>query len=297
MTTTGPLTTTAASELFRRPPHRWVQVEHGEVAVRSVGEGPDVLLVHGWPVAGATYRGLLPHLTAHVRCHVLDLVGAGESRFDRTARLGVADHAAAVRRVVDTLALDDLAVVGHDSGGLIARHALAGDQRVRGWGLVETEQPQGAGLRFRSFLAVGVLPRPDRVLVPLLTSPRLRRTRAVLGDAFEDRRLLDGEFAEFFLDPLRHDGDRRWALGRFGRDFDLATLDALAGLHRRITVPTRLVYGEHATFFPMRWTREMASGFGGPAELRLIPGGRLFVHEERPHEVAEAVLPALLGRA
>jgi haloalkane dehalogenase len=145
-------------------------------------------------------------------------------------------------------------------------------------------------------LVVGVLPRPDRALVPLLTSPRLRRSRAVLGDAFEDRRLLDGEFAEFFLDPLRHDEDRRWALGRFGREFDLRTMKALPDLHRRITAPVRLAYAEHATFFPMRWTREMAAGFGGPAELQLIPGGRLFVHEERPREVAEALLPALLGR-
>lgn len=289
------LTDIEASDLFRRPPDHWVEVGNGEVAVRSVGEGPDVLLVHGWPVSGATYRRLLPHLVPHVRCHVVDLAGAGDSRFDRTSRLGIADHAAAVRRVVDALGLTDLAVAGHDSGGLIARHALAGDARVRGWGLVETEQPQGAGLRLRAFVLAGLLPRPEKVLVPLLTSPRLRRSRAVIGDAFEDRRLLDGEFAEFFLDPLRRDPERRWALGRFARDVDLGTFAALERLHRRITVPVQLVYAAHATFFPLRWTREMVTGFGGPADLRLVDGGRLFVHEERPAEVAEALLPVLRG--
>ena len=35
-------------------------------------------------------------------------------------------HIETVRRVVDRLGLNQVAVVGHDSGGLIARHALAG---------------------------------------------------------------------------------------------------------------------------------------------------------------------------
>ena len=39
------------------------------------------------------------------------------------------------------LGLDQVAVVGHDSGGLIARHAIAGDERVAGVGLVNTEPP------------------------------------------------------------------------------------------------------------------------------------------------------------
>ena len=31
-------------------------------SVSTVGSGPDVLFVHGWPVSGATFRLLLPHL-------------------------------------------------------------------------------------------------------------------------------------------------------------------------------------------------------------------------------------------
>ena len=70
-----------AAELFRRPPLRYLDVGEGEVAYRRVGTGPDVLFVHGWPVSGATFRTLLPHLAPHVTCHLLDLVGAGSSRF------------------------------------------------------------------------------------------------------------------------------------------------------------------------------------------------------------------------
>ncbi len=69
------MTTAEASDLFRAPPPRHVDVGNGQVAVRSVGSGPDVLLVHGWPASGATFRSLLPLLTPHLRCHVVDLSG------------------------------------------------------------------------------------------------------------------------------------------------------------------------------------------------------------------------------
>lgn len=287
------LTPADATDLFRRPADRHVEVHNGQVAVRSTGSGPDVLFVHGWPVSGATFRRLLPHLVPHVRCHVLDLAGAGHSRFDRTSRLGVEEHAMAVRQVVDALGLDDIAVVGHDSGGLIARHALAGDPRVRAWGLVETEQPQGASLRFRSFLAIRVVPRFEHLLARVVTSPRLRRHPLVLGDCFCDLSLLDGEFDELFLQPLKADAERRWAAGEFVRRFDLNAFDALADLHRRIRVPVQLVYGEDDRFFPLAWTQEMTSSFGGPVQLHVVEGGRLFLQEESPRETADALLPVL----
>lgn len=284
-----------AADLFRAPPHRYVDVGNGEVAVRTVGAGPDVLLVHGWPASGATYRCLLPHLAPHLRCHVLDLVGSGDSRFDRSVRIGIAEHAEAVRRVVDALGLDDLAVVGHDSGGMIARHALAGDARVRSWGLVDTEQPRGAHPRFRAFLAVRYVPGFERLLAAAVNVPRLRRNEFLLGSCFDDRSLLDGEFAEFFLRPLRGDSERRWAAGQLARRFDLRAFGSLADLHSRIRVPVQLVWGARDPFFPLAWTREMIPGFGGPVQLHVVERGRLFVHEEFPVEVAQALLPVLRG--
>lgn len=291
MTLTSPM----ATELFRRPADRHVDVHNGAAALRSVGTGPDVLLVHGWPTSGATFRALLPHLTRSFRCHVVDLPGAGDSRFDHTGRFGVADHARAVREILDALAVDDVAVVAHDSGGLIARHALAGDDRVRAWGLLDTEQPQGASLRFRSFLALRHAPRFEQTLAAVLGRPWLRRATPILGDSFRDRALLDGEFDEFFLRPLVSDPARLWAAGQFARSFDLAALDDLAALHRRIVVPVALVHGERNRFFPLARTREMAAGFGGPVSLHVVAGGRLFNHEEFPGEVASALMPVLGG--
>ena len=168
------LTTTEATDLFRRPPDRLLDVGAGEVAHRTVGIGPDVLFVHGWPVSGATFRTLLPHLVDHVTCHVIDLPSAGASRFDAGTTLTIRQHVESVRRVVTLLGLDDVAVVGHDSGGLIARHAMAGDHRLRAMGLLDTE-PLEPGWRFRAFVGARHLPGVGMGLGWVAGRPRIRR--------------------------------------------------------------------------------------------------------------------------
>ncbi len=289
------LTRADAVDLFRRDPDRYLDVgAGGELAYRRVGTGPDVLFVHGWPVSGATFRGLLPFLADHVTCHVIDLPGAGSSRFSPGAPLSVEGHIAAVRTVVDLLGLDQVAVVGHDSGGLIARHALAGDPRLRAMGLIDTEQSQGLNWRFRLFLAGRNLPGFPAVLRWAVGRRRVRRSDFLLGGAFADKGLLDGEFDEFFLRPLRHSTDHLEAAIRVLRSFRTAHVHQLGGLHRRIDVPVQLVWGAGDPFFPLAWAREMVDTFPD-ARLEVIEGARLFSHEEKPEAVAKALLAVLAG--
>jgi pimeloyl-ACP methyl ester carboxylesterase len=288
------MTATQSTELFRRPPDRMLDVGAGGVAHRRVGTGPDVLFVHGWPVSGATFRSLLPHLVDHVTCHVIDLPGAGSSRFDATTELSVAQHVESVRRVVDLLELDDVAVVGHDSGGLIARHAMVGDARLRSMGLVNTEQSAGLSWRFRSFVAARHLPGTAAALGWAAGNRRVRRNRFVFGSAFSDPAQLDGEFDELFLRPLHESRELRVAAARVFRSFDLSLVHDLGDLHRRIDVPVQLVWGDRDPFFPLPWAQEMVGSFPD-ARLHVVRGAGLFVHEERPEEVASVLLATLRG--
>jgi pimeloyl-ACP methyl ester carboxylesterase len=284
------LTAAAAAEMFRNPPNRHIDVGNGSVAYRTVGSGPDVIFSHGWPANGATFRGLLPFLAPQVTCHVVELPGAGDSRFDRTITPSITTHAEALRRTVDELGLTDFGVVGHDSGGMIARLALADDARVHGWGLIATEQPPKAHWRFASFLRIRHVPRFETPLAIVANQRRLRRNKFVLGDVFGNRDLLDGEFEEFTLRPLKDDPDRRWAAGEFGRNFDLGLFASLTECHRRMKAPVQLVWGANDPFFPVERTRTMMSEFAGPVDLEVIAGGKLFVHEEFPERTAAAIL-------
>jgi pimeloyl-ACP methyl ester carboxylesterase len=284
-----------AADLFRREPDRFLDVGAGEVAHRVVGDGPDVLFVHGWPVSGATFRTLLPHLVDHVTCHLIDLPGTGSSRYTADTPLSVTDHIQAVRRVLDLLELDDVAVVGHDSGGMIARHAVADDPRLRALGLIDTEMSTGTTWKFKSFLAGRRVPGFGAALGWLAGRPRLRRSGLVLGDAFADSSLLDGEFDEFFLQPLHRSAEHRHAAMRILRTFDYQLVRELGALHRRIHAPVVLVWGEHDKFFPPELAEAMVPEFDD-ARFELVPGAGLFAHEERPAEVAGALLPTLTAQ-
>jgi pimeloyl-ACP methyl ester carboxylesterase len=286
------ISASAASDLFRSAPDQFIDVGTGEVAYRRVGSGPDVLFVHGWPVSSATFRTLLPHLTDHVTCHLIDLPGAGSSRFAADQVLTIENHIHSVKRVLEVLDLNDVAVVGHDSGGLIARHAVAGNPRLRALGLIDTEQSTGLSWKFKSFIAGRRIPGFGAGLGWVAGQPRLRRNRLVLGDAFVDRSLLDGEFDEFFLKPLNQSPAHRKATIQLLKSFDYQHVRDLSELHRRITVPVQLVWGEDDRFFPVKWAHEMLADFSD-ARLAVIKGAGLFAHEERPAEVAQALLPIL----
>lgn len=283
-----------AAELFRREPDRYLAAPGSgvEIAYRRVGTGPDVLFVHGWPVSGATFRRLLPHLAERVTCHLVDLPGMGSSRQVPGAKLSIRLWIEAVRQVPGLLGLERFAVVGHDSGGLVARHAFAGDPRLRGLGLIDTEQIRGPGWRFRLFLAAAHAPGFGATFRRVIGMRRIRRNGLVLGSAFADASFLEGEFDEFFLRPLREDAGRARAAVALLRSFDGRLIRELPALHAAIAAPVRLVWGEQDRFFPVAWAREMVASFPR-AELVVVPGAGLFVHEEHPAEVAAALLPVL----
>lgn len=288
------LTPQAASDLFRSAPTDFIEVEGAEVAYRSIGSGPDVLFVHGWPVSGATFRCLLPFLAEHVTCHLIDLPGAGSSRFEADAPLSVDHHIDSVKKVVDHLGVDKISLVGHNSGGMIARHAMVGDPRLSGLGLINTEPPK-PGWRFSSFIGARNLPGFSRTFGWLAGQPRLRRLRLVLGDAFADSSLLDGEFDEFFLAPLNTSDERLAAAFKVLKSFDMKThVHHLASIHPQLDVPVQMVWGDQDPFFPIQQARDMIDTFPD-AELSEIAGASLFCHEEAPQAVATALLPTLTG--
>jgi len=206
----------------------------------------------------------------------------------------MAQHILSVPRVLERLDRDSFAVVGHDSGGMIARHAVAGHPRLRAMGLINTERPQGLSWRFKLFLMPRSLPGFGALLGWAIGQRWLRRNPLLLGDAFTDRSLIDGDFDELFLKPIHTDPARRAAAVKLLRNFDDKHVTTLSSIHQQLHVPVQLVWGAKDPFFPLNAAREMVDTFPN-AHLHVIDNAKLFSHEEFPQEVAEALLPTLLG--
>ena len=81
-------------------PHDFVDIGHSQLAYWQYGQGPDLVLVHGWPLHSATYRYLLPHLSRHYRCHLFDLPGTGQTRTGASAPFGIHAHGESLMKAI-----------------------------------------------------------------------------------------------------------------------------------------------------------------------------------------------------
>jgi haloacetate dehalogenase len=103
------------------------EVNGQTIAYSRAGDGPPVLLLHGFPQTRAMWRGIAPLLAARFTVIAADLRGYGESSKpgtvqDYTFRNMAADQLGLMRQ----LGLDRFHLVGHDRGARTA-HRLALD--------------------------------------------------------------------------------------------------------------------------------------------------------------------------
>ncbi len=87
----------------------------------SEGDGPPVLLIHGWMMSGAVYSGIAEDLEqAGYNVIVPDLRGAGESA-PSNSDYSLATFAADMIAILDHLGIERCDLIGHSMGGQIAQ--------------------------------------------------------------------------------------------------------------------------------------------------------------------------------
>src|SRR5207249_5783666 len=104
----------------------------GEMAYVDMGEGPPVLLLHGFPTSADLWRREAWLIAQRMRVIVPDLIGYGQSDKPVDADLTEPAQAGYVRELLDLLGVDDVAIVGHGIGGALAQMlALDAPGRVK----------------------------------------------------------------------------------------------------------------------------------------------------------------------
>lgn len=115
-------------------------------AYLEVGQGPPLLMLHGFLGDGTCWLPLMELLKAQFRCISIDLLGFGDSA-KPNIRYDVAKEVAFVRQVVQALQLEPCYILGHSFGGWVASaYALQYPDAVKGLFLAAP-----AGIRDDSF--------------------------------------------------------------------------------------------------------------------------------------------------
>jgi pimeloyl-ACP methyl ester carboxylesterase len=114
------------------------------VRCETAGDGPPVLVLHGWGGSIESVRAILNAIAPVATGYAVDLPGFGQSDPPPTA-WGTMDYTQAVREVMEGLGLQTAAVIGHSFGGRVGiQLAATFPERVTKLVLVDS-----AGLRSR----------------------------------------------------------------------------------------------------------------------------------------------------
>jgi pimeloyl-[acyl-carrier protein] methyl ester esterase len=220
-----------------------------DIHVEAAGEGPALVLLHGFAMHGGVFAPLLPALTPRFRVHVVDLPGHGWSSPMPST------NPAAIVAMIDaaTSAIDEpIVVVGWSLGGQVAlQWALARPDRVHKLVLVATTPSFITRENWRCALAAETLARfGDELRVAYRMTLLRFLTLQVQGTAC-GRRTLAQLRATLF--------DR----GEPSRESLAATLELLATTDLRPSLPavvTRalVVAGARDTLVPLAATRALA---------------------------------------
>lgn len=268
--------------------HRHVDVDGVSLHVAEAGEGPPLLLLHGWPQHWWCWRFVLPTLARTHRVIAPDLRGFGWSdapRGDYAKATFVADALA----LLDAEGLARVSVIGHDWGGYTAL-LLALDHPDRVERLLALDiappwfSPSSARLRnlglpvFASYQAL--LATPALGPRTLTTGPRLVRAIIRTGSG-PGKRWSEGEldrYAAVLAEPARARASS--ACYRTFLTRELPAVLARGDRSRELRVPTLLVMGSESPLHRVLTPQPSRS-----VTVEVIPRAGHFLPEEAPEEV------------
>ena len=247
----------------------------GDIAYVDAGEGPAVVLLHGFPTSSHLWRRETWLLAERMRVIAPDLLGYGESAKPADADLSVSAQARYVDELLDHLGIGEAAVVGHDVGGGVAQ-MLALDGRVEVRTLVLLD-----AVCFDAWPIEGVklLQSGDPTQERTGFVQEVMRLLFDLGIARKER--LDDELFERFMRPWREDPS---AFFRAARAIDGVGLTGREAELRRLDVPTFILWGEEDPFLPPELGERLGELIPG-STVALLPGCSHFVTEDAPQTV------------
>lgn len=260
-----------------------------DVHLLEAGEGPPVLMLHGWPQHAGCWRSVIGLLADDHRLICPDLRGFGQSGAPGKG-YDPATFALDAVALLDALELERVAVVGHDWGGSAAfQLALGHPERVSRLLVLNTAppwiepSPELVRNAWRSWYGVVLALFGERIA---LARPDLI-ARALRSDAVHPEgisAIRAGEYAEALRRPASAHATK--LLYRHYLRLVGAAVLGRGEPAPRLTVPTRFLFGVHDGAI----SPAILNGIERHAddlEVELVEDSGHFIAEEKPELVAD----------
>ncbi len=229
----------------------------GAIAYTDDGEGPVVLLLHGFPLWSREWAELSSLLSTRFRVIAPDLLGAGDSDMPADVPLGCRAQTGYVRELLAHLDVTGFAVVGRSTGGVLAQ-------------LLALE---GAGVEAMVLLAGPAIDAEGRSLTGaggMSADPTAvgAAVRAMLHEATVQRGRLSDELVAALAAPYVAEPD---AFVRMRTALEIEDAGHGADELSRIEFPVLILWGEDDPIYPVAEADRINEAMPS-STLGLLPG-------------------------
>jgi pimeloyl-ACP methyl ester carboxylesterase len=279
--------TTQSSTSEPESERKEIDLPAGRIRYREAGSGKPVVFVHGYLVDGRLWDGVVDRLSDRFRCLAPDWpIGAQQIAMKPDADLSPPGIAATIASFLEALDLEDVTIVGNDSGGamsqvLVTRHP----ERIGRLVLTncDTHENFPPGI-FKAMPPLAKL--PGGMLA--LSAPF--RIGAVARAAFKPfaRSRIPAELIASWMEPaMREPGvmhDLKKATAGMNKRYTLEAAEKLRGSQ----LPILLTWAPGDKYFPLSYAQRLAAEAGN-ARLVEIPDAKTFVALDQPQRLAEEI--------
>lgn len=266
---------------------REIDLPAGKIRYREAGEGKPVVFVHGYLVDGRLWDGVVDRLSDRCRCIAPDWpIAAHQVAMNPDADLSPPGIAALIDSFLAALELDDVTIVGNDSGGamsqvFVTRHPQRAGRLVLTNCDTHSNFPPGV---FKAMPPVAKLPGGMAAIsAPFRIGALARAAFKPFAKTEIPAALVASWMAPGLTDPGVKRDAKKVTIGMNKR----YTLEAAEKL-RSSQLPILLTWAPEDKVFPISYAERLERETPN-ARLVRIPDARTFVPLDQPQRLADEI--------
>jgi pimeloyl-ACP methyl ester carboxylesterase len=275
--------------------HRFIEVNGTRMHYVTAGQGPLMLMLHGFPEFWYSYRHQIPVFAKSFKVVALDLPGYNDSAVPANG-YDVPSLTADLAALIEKLGYEKAVLMAHDWGGALAWNiAINYPEKIEKLIILNMPHPAKLAENLRSnprqmlrswyvlFFQLPWLPEKAIAFNNYKAIENTFRQMAVHKEAFSDADI------RVFKEALAKPGVLTAALNYYRGIFKKPYRWYLANSRQKVKVPTLMVWGEHdtalgkeVTYGTEEWVPNLT--------IKYIPDASHWVQQDTPEKVNQYIL-------